>query len=102
MKNIRNALTAFFLAAILLPAAGCSSPPVDTAQMLTDQDITDKAKVAIYSDPVTKDSEIYVSTVKGIVHLRGSVGSQAVMDKAVQHARSASGAMGVENELTIK
>ena len=102
MKRISKFLTAFFLAAALLPAAGCSSPPIDAGQMLTDQDITDKANAAIYSDPKTKDGEIYVSTIRGIVYLKGSVGSQTAMDQAVQHARSASGAMGVKNELTIK
>ena len=70
--------------------------------MLSDQDVSNKVKSAIYSDPVTKDSEIHVTTEKGIVHLKGYVRSQAVLDRAVELARSASGAFGVKTELSIK
>ncbi len=102
MKQISNYLPAFFLAATLLSVTGCSSTPPDTVQYLSDTDVTDKAKVAIYSDPLTKDNEIYVSTLKGEVHLSGFVSSQAAMDKAADLARGVSGAKGVKNDLRIK
>lgn len=102
MKPISNYLSAVFLAATLLSVTGCSTPPSpDTAQYLADKDVTDKAKVAIYSDPLTKDSDITVSTVRGVVQLTGHVSSQAVMDKAVALARGVSGAFGVKNDLQI-
>lgn len=90
------------LLAIALPLAGCSTPPVDTEQMLTDNDVTNKAKSAIYSDPMTRDSMIDVRTLRGIVTLKGSVNSQSAMDRAVELARKASGAMGVKNELVLR
>jgi osmotically-inducible protein OsmY len=101
MKPFSNHLSAVFLGVALLSVAGCSSPPSDTAQYLTDKDVTDKAKVAIYSDPLTKDSQIAVSTTKGVVQLTGSVSSEAAKEKAGQLARGVSGAFGVKNDLQI-
>lgn len=101
MKPINNALSAVFLAATLLSAAGCAPTPVDTNQMLTDTDVTNKAKAAIYSDPVTKDSAITVNTVKGVVQLTGTVPSEAAKEKAGQLARGASGAFGLQNDLQV-
>jgi osmotically-inducible protein OsmY len=101
MKPISNALSAIFLAATLLSVTGCSSPAPDTTQYLADNDVTDKAKVAIYSDPLTKDGQINVSTTKGVVQLTGSVSSQAAKDKAGQLARGVSGAFGLKNDLQI-
>lgn len=101
MKSIYNALSAVLLAASLLTAAGCAPAPVDTNQMLTDTDVTNKAKAAIYSDPLTKDSSITVNTVKGVVQLTGTVPSEAVKEKAGQLARGASGAFGLKNDLQV-
>lgn len=101
MKAMRNVLSSFVLAAALLQVAGCSAPPVNTEQMLSDKDVTNKVRLAIVSDPLTKNSPIEVETIRGIVHLRGSVGSKEALDRAAQLARGASGAMGVQNELIV-
>ena len=101
MKPVYNVLSAVLLAASLLTAAGCAPTPVDTNQMLTDTDVTNKAKAAIYSDPVTKDSSITVNTVKGVVQLTGTVPSDAVKEKAGQLARGVSGAFGLKNDLQV-
>lgn len=101
MKDMRKLVSSAFLAVALLQAAGCSSPPVNTQQMLTDTDVTNKTKLALVSDPITKDSQIEVETVRGVVTLRGGVPSKGVMDRAVQLARGTSGAMGVNNELIV-
>lgn len=101
MKPISNYLSAVFLAATLLSATGCSSPAPDTAQYLADNDVTDKVKAAIYSDPLTKDSQINVSTTKGVVQLTGAVSSQAAKEKAGHLARGVSGAFGLKNDLQI-
>jgi hyperosmotically inducible protein len=101
MKPMSKTLSAVFLAATMLSVTGCSSPPPDTTQYLSDVDVTNKAKVAIYSDPLTKDSQIIVSTTKGVVQLTGSVSSQAAKEKAGDLARGVSGAFGVKNDLQI-
>jgi hyperosmotically inducible protein len=101
MKPIRSYLSAVFLAATMLSVVGCSSAPVNTEQYLADTDVTNKAKAAIFTDPLTKDSQINVSTTKGVVQLTGVVSSQAARDRADQLARGASGALGVKNELQI-
>lgn len=101
MKPITNALYAAFLASALLTAAGCAPTPVDTTQMLSDTDVTNKAKTAIYSDPLTKDSNITINTVKGVVQLTGTVPSEAAKEKAGQLARGVSGAFGLKNDLQV-
>ena len=101
MKAKRNVLSSALLAAALLQAAGCSAPPVNTEQMLTDKDVTNKVKLAIVSDPLTKNGQIEVETIRGIVHLRGSVGSKEALERAAELARGASGAMGVQNDLIV-
>jgi osmotically-inducible protein OsmY len=101
MKQLSNSLSAVFLAVTLLSVSACSSPPPDTDQYLTDVDVTNKAKAAIFTDPTTKDSQIAVSTTKGVVQLTGVVSSQAVKDRAGQLARGVSGAFGVKNELQV-
>lgn len=101
MKPIHHALSAVFLAATLLSTTGCAPTPVDTTQYLSDTDVTNKAKAAIYSDPLTKDSNITVNTVKGEVQLTGTVPSEAAKEKAGQLARGASGAFGVKNDLQV-
>lgn len=101
MKPIHHALSAAVLAATLLSATGCAPTPVDTTQYLSDTDVTNKAKAAIYSDPLTKDSNITVNTVKGKVQLTGTVPSEAAKEKAGKLAQGASGAFGVQNDLQV-
>jgi hyperosmotically inducible protein len=101
MKPISKYFSAVFLAAAMLSVTGCSSPPPDTTQYLSDVDVTNKAKVAIYSDPLTKDGQIVVSTVKGEVQLTGVVSSEAAKKRAGDLARGVSGAFGVKNDLQI-
>jgi hyperosmotically inducible protein len=101
MKPISNYLSAVFLAATLLSVAGCSSPPPDTTQYLADVDVTNKAKAAIFTDPLTKDGQIDVSTTKGVVQLTGVVSSEAAKERAGYLARHVSGAFGLKNDLQI-
>jgi len=103
MKQISNYLSAVFLAATLVSAMGCSpTPQRETVQYLEDSDVTTKVKAAIYNDPLTKDNEINVATFKGVVQLSGFVNSQAVVDRAVDLARSTSGVKSVTNDMRLK
>jgi len=103
MKQISNYLSAVFLGATLMSAMGCSpTPQRETVQYLEDSDVTTKVKAAIYNDPLTKDNEINVATFKGVVQLSGFVNSQAVVDRAVDLARSTSGVKSVTNDMRLK
>jgi osmotically-inducible protein OsmY len=98
-----NYLSAVFLAATLVSAMGCSpTPQRETVQYLEDNDVTTKVKAAIYNDPLTKDNEINVATFKGVVQLSGFVNSQAVVDRAVDLARSTSGVKSVTHDMRLK
>ncbi len=103
MKPIVNYLSAVFLAATLVTFVGCSSPPPrETVQYLEDSDVTTKVKATIYSDALTKDSEINVATFRGVVQLSGFVRSQAAIDRAVELARATSGVKGVTNDMRLR
>jgi osmotically-inducible protein OsmY len=53
-------------------------------------------------DDFLKSFEISVETYKGIVQLRGFVGSQQAVDKAGEIARGVQGVKSVENDLNVK
>lgn len=103
MKKIGNYFSAVLLATTLVTAMGCSTAPQrDSVQNLEDSDVTTKVKAAIFNDVLTKDSEINISTFKGMVQLSGYVNSQAVVDRAVELARGASGVKSVANDMRLK
>lgn len=102
MKKISHYLSAIFLATTLVSVIGCSTPQRDTVQYLEDSDVTTKVKAAIYNDVQTKDSEINVSTFKGVVQLSGFVRSQAVADRAVELTRSTSGVKNISNDMRLR
>jgi hypothetical protein len=57
------------------------------ATALKDTAITAKVKTALHEDKSTKDSDIYVTTIAGVVTLTGSVPSSEISEHA-QHAPS--------------
>ena len=103
MNKIGNTLSAVLLAATLVSGMGCSTAPQrNSVQYLEDSDVTTKVKAAIFSDVLTKDSEINITTFKGVVQLSGFVNSQAAVDRAVELARGTSGVKGVANDMRLK
>ncbi len=70
-----------------------------TATAVEDTALTAKVKTALHDDAATKDSTIHVTTVAGVVTLRGKVASGEVSDKAQAIAQNTSGVKGVKNKL---
>ncbi len=72
-----------------------------TATAVTDSAATAKVKTSLHDDKVTKDSTIHVTTVAGVVTLRGTVASSSISDHAEEIAKGTSGVKGVRNKLKI-
>src|SRR5205823_3354569 len=103
-KQIVCALTAATLA--LLPLTfntGCAvTRGKETAGAYAkDTEITAKIKAKFYKDPDVKGTEVHVSTLNGVVQLRGFVDNQIALDRAEQIARSVSGVVEVQNSLLL-
>ena len=69
-----------------------------TKTAVKDTDITSKVKTALHDDKLTKDPDIHVKTVDGVVTLRGHAPSAAA-ERAERIARDTTGLVGVENKL---
>lgn len=70
-----------------------------TVLAATDQEITDKVKSALASDPVLSQRGISVSTYKGRVLLKGQVPYEREADKAIDLANSVEEVRSVQNDL---
>ena|SRR5208283_1746195 len=70
-----------------------------TATAVEDTALTAKVKTALHDDAATKDSTIHVTTVAGVVTLRGKVASGETSDKAQAIAQNTSGVKSVKNKL---
>ena len=66
-----------------------------------DTEITSNVKIALHEDKATQPGDIHVSTVAGVVTLRGQVPSDAVSVRAQEVAESTNGVRGVKNELSV-
>lgn len=104
MKQLTKYLSAVFLAATLLGAAGCTSTSKQesTGEYVDDVMITSKVKAEILREDTLKSAEINVETFKGVVQLSGFVSSQAAINKAVQLARNVRGVTSVKNDMRVK
>ena len=70
-----------------------------TKTAVKDSDVTAKVKLALHDDSFTKDATIHVTTVAGVVTLRGTVASSDISDHAEKLAHDTSGVPGVRNRL---
>jgi|SRR5579871_132640 osmotically-inducible protein OsmY len=70
-----------------------------TVTAADDTALTAKVKTALHDDATTKDSTIHVTTVAGVVTLRGKVASGTISDRAQAITQSTSGVKGVKNKL---
>ena len=69
---------------------------------IKDIDVTTEVKTTLVSDPMLKNSDITVTTLKGDVKLVGVVDSQSQIDHAVDVTNSIAGVHAIHNELVIK
>jgi osmotically-inducible protein OsmY len=72
-----------------------------TKTAVTDSDVTAKVKLALQDDSVTKDSTIHVTTVAGVVTLRGTVASSEISGRAEKLTHDTSGVKSVRNRLHV-
>ncbi len=73
-----------------------------TATAVGDTTLTTKVKTALLGDAALKGSRIHVTTVAGVVTLRGRVPSGEASSHAQQVAQGTEGVKGVKNELKIR
>ena len=72
------------------------------AQVIDDTVITAKVKTALLVEPEVKSVALSVETNKGVVTLKGTVGTSSQAKRAMETARNVEGVKGVKNEVTIK
>jgi hyperosmotically inducible periplasmic protein len=70
-----------------------------TATAASDTALTTKVKAALHEDKITTGADIHVTTVAGIVTLRGAVASSDVSSHARKVAQDTTGVKGVKNKL---
>ena len=83
-------------------SAPSTGPAATVGQKIDDATITAKVKTALIADPDVKATDINVDTSGGIVTLKGTVGTQTQIDKAVQIAKGTEGVTSVQNQLAAK
>jgi osmotically-inducible protein OsmY len=66
-----------------------------------DAAITGRIKTALLGDPTVTASDINVDTLKGVVYLKGTVGSKAEAQKAVAIAGKTFGVKAVKSQLKV-
>ena len=84
------------------PTSGTTEPGRTVGQTVDDAAITAKVKGALLQADDVKGLSIDVDTVNGTVTLKGTVETQAQVDRAVSIAKVAEGAKDVRSELTVK
>lgn len=111
MEAIRARMGIGFISFVCLFFLGCNpEPPVILAQTprltlgteIDDSVVTARIKSALLADASMKRLDVSVMTRKGEVMMRGSVASQAQMDRVVQIATAIEGVQSVSNSLQIK
>ena len=103
MKQLRNYISAAFLAVTLVSVVGCASSTKEgTGEYVDDSVITTKVKAAIFNEPTLKTFEINVETFKGVVQLSGFVSAPASASKAADLARGVNGVKSVRNDIRVK
>ncbi|HVN88795.1 MAG TPA: BON domain-containing protein [Candidatus Binataceae bacterium] len=67
-----------------------------------DTAITAKVKTRLHDNDVTKGKDIHVTTVAGVVTLRGTVSSEAISSEAAKITESTGGVKEVKNRLKVR
>jgi osmotically-inducible protein OsmY len=88
----------------LMSSVACASTSGQEGpgEYIDDSVITTRVKAAIINDNKLKVREISVRTTKGVVRLRGYLGSRADVDEAVKVTLAVDGVKSVKNELVVK
>ena len=70
-----------------------------TKTAVTDSAVTAKVKTALHEDKITSGTDIHVTTVAGVVTLKGAVPSGDVAAQAEKVAQNTEGVTRVKNKL---
>lgn len=111
METTRAHMGIGFISFVCIFLTGCNpEPPMILAQTprmtlgteIDDSVVTARINSALLADASMKRHDVSVVTRKGEVMMRGSVASQAQMDRAVRIATAMEGVQSVSNSLQIK
>jgi len=99
---IRSLLSAFVVLALLAGSIQLASA-ADTSigTKVDDSAITTKVKAKLTADHAKNLVKVHVDTEKGVVHLKGTVPTDADRAEAERLARDTSGVTDVVNELQV-
>lgn len=73
-----------------------------TVTAIDDTALTAKVKDALHNDKTTTGAAIHVTTVAGVVTLRGKVATGDISDRAQAVAQTTSGVKSVKNKLKVE
>jgi len=73
-----------------------------TATAVSDSALTAKVKTALHEDKITTGAGIHVTTVAGVVTLRGKVASSEIANHASEVAQNTNGVKSVKNKLKVQ
>lgn len=73
-----------------------------TKTAVSDSALTAKVKTALHDDKVTTGAGIHVTTVAGVVTLRGKVASSDISSRAEKLAQDTTGVKSVKNKLKVQ
>ncbi|HVC01446.1 MAG TPA: BON domain-containing protein [Steroidobacteraceae bacterium] len=109
LHMIRKLLTTFLVVGALIgPIVAVSAGDSDTNRsqpkaFVKDSVITAKVKARLAGEHITSLGRIHVDTDKyGMVWLRGTAGTQAAADRAVEIARTTDGVRGVHSRIKVR
>ena len=104
MKSIKGLamLIVFAIMGVSLAACASSAERRSAGKYLDDKTISAKVKTDLAEDPVTKASEIDVTTFNGVVQLSGFVSTRESVKRAEEIARNVKGVKSVENNLILR
>ncbi len=126
-KHCRSFLLATLLVGAAIAAAGCGrdspsqtsggnvdrataaaaaaqgeEPPLQTANLGSDTEITSRVRLALSAQADLKSQQIFVDTADGVVTLSGAVDSTALRDEAKRIARRVTGVKHVIDLIAVK
>ena len=104
MKGVKGwvMLIALVIIGTSLAACASSAEKRSAGEYLDDKTISAKVKTDLAEDPITKASEIDVTTYNGVVELSGFVSTKESIKRAEDIARNVKGVKSVENNLILR
>jgi hyperosmotically inducible protein len=100
-RYVLTLCTALVIGGALITGSAHAVSKADEKTPINDTWMTAKTKIALFSDPRIKGSEINVETAQGLVMIRGKVDSDEAKQAAEGIAKGIDGVKSVKNELQV-